>query len=96
MCIRDRRLAAQTERFRDLRLFGYTHEYDEQSAKQFDALSFLVPDGTLFVEMCIRDRWIVRTVLRTLVPTLRTAAKSWVPSNIRAARSIKSSSNFLG
>lgn len=22
------RLAAQTERFRDLRLFGYTHEYD--------------------------------------------------------------------
>ena len=43
------RLAAQTERFRDLRLFGYTHEYDEQSAKQFDALSFLVPDGTLFV-----------------------------------------------
>ena len=43
------RLAAQTERFRDLRLFGYTHEYDEQSAKQFDALSFLEPDGTLFV-----------------------------------------------
>ena len=43
------RLAAQTERFLDLRLFGYTHEYDEQSAKQFDALSFLVPDGTLFV-----------------------------------------------
>ena len=43
------RLAAQTERFRDLRLFGYTHEYDEQSAKQFDALSFLVPAGTLFV-----------------------------------------------
>ena len=43
------RQAAQTERFKDVRLFGYTHEYDEQSAKQFDALSFLVPDGTLFV-----------------------------------------------
>ena len=43
------RLAAQTERFKDLRLFGYTHEYDAECAKQFDALSFLVPDGTLFV-----------------------------------------------
>lgn len=43
------RLAAQTERFRELRLFGYTHEYDAECAKQFDALSFLVPDGTLFV-----------------------------------------------
>ena len=49
------RLAAQTERFRDLRLFGYTHEYDEQSAKQFDALSFLVPDGTLFVDFMGTD-----------------------------------------
>ncbi len=43
------RLAAQTERFKELRLFGYTHEYDAECAKQFDALSFLVPDGTLFV-----------------------------------------------
>ena len=42
-------LAAQTERFRDVRLYGFTHEYDEAKAMQFDALSFLVPDGTLFV-----------------------------------------------
>lgn len=42
-------LAAQTERFRDVRLYGFTHEYDPANAKQFDALSFLVPDGTLFV-----------------------------------------------
>ena len=41
--------AAQTERFRDVRLYGFTHEYDPANAKQFDALSFLVPDGTLFV-----------------------------------------------
>ena len=43
------RLAAQTERYRGVRLFGYTHEADEKSAKQFDAVSFLIPDGTLFV-----------------------------------------------
>ena len=42
-------LAAKTPRFRDVRLFAYTHEYDEAQAKQFDALSFLLPDGTLFV-----------------------------------------------
>ena len=43
------RLAAQTERFRSVRLFGYTHEYDERTIKQFDALSFLLPDESLFV-----------------------------------------------
>ncbi len=42
------RLAAQTERFRYVRLYGFTHEYDEEKAKQFDALSFLLPDNTLF------------------------------------------------
>ena len=42
-------LAAKTPRFRGVRLFAYTHEYDEAQAKQFDALSFLLPDGTLFV-----------------------------------------------
>lgn len=41
--------AAASERYKDVRLFGYTHEYDEAAAKQFDAVSFLVPDGTLFV-----------------------------------------------
>ena len=42
-------LAARTARFQDVRLYGFTHEYDPEKAKQFDALSFLLPDGTLFV-----------------------------------------------
>ena len=33
-------LAAKTPRFRGVRLFAYTHEYDEAQAKQFDAVSF--------------------------------------------------------
>ena len=42
-------LAARTARFQNVRLYGFTHEYDPEKAKQFDALSFLLPDGTLFV-----------------------------------------------
>lgn len=41
--------AANTARFRAVGLYGFTHEYDEEKAMQFDAISFLVPDNTLFV-----------------------------------------------
>ena len=74
------RLAAQTERFRDLRLFGYTHEYDEQSAKQFDALSFLVPDGTLFVAFMGTD-----TSLAGWKEDFNMSFQSEVPSQTAAA-----------
>ena len=34
------RLAAETERFRDVRMFGFTHEWDEAKEMQFDAVSY--------------------------------------------------------
>jgi len=79
------RLAAQTERFRDLRLFGYTHEYDEQSAKQFDALSFLVPDGTLFVAFMGTD-----TSLAGWKEDFNMAFQSPIPSQTEAVVYLRS------
>lgn len=41
-------MAAQSDRFRSVKLYGFTHEYNEEKAMQFDAISFLLPDNTLF------------------------------------------------
>ena len=45
------RLAAETARFREVRMFGFTHEWDETKEMQFDAVSYLLPDDTLLVPM---------------------------------------------
>lgn len=42
------RLAASSSRFGQVRMFGYESIRDETKEMQLDALSFLVPDGTLF------------------------------------------------
>ena len=53
------RLAAETERFRDVRMFGFTHERDEEKEMQFDAVSYLLPDDTLFVAFMGTDTSLV-------------------------------------
>ena len=53
------RLAAETERFRDVRMFGFTHEWDEAKEMQFDAVSYLLPDDTLFVSFMGTDTSLV-------------------------------------
>ena len=53
------RLAAETERFRDVRMFGFTHEWDEEKEMQFDAVSYLLPDDTLFVAFMGTDTSLV-------------------------------------
>ena len=73
-------LAAKTPRFRGVRLFAYTHEYDEAQAKQFDALSFLLPDGTLFVAFMGTD-----TSLAGWKEDFNMSFLSAVPAQARAA-----------
>ena len=53
------RLAAETERFREVRMFGFTHEYDEVKEMQFDAVSYLLPDDTLLVSFMGTDTSLV-------------------------------------
>ena len=53
------RLAAETERFRDVRMFGFTHEWEEEKEMQFDAVSYLLPDNTLFVSFMGTDTSLV-------------------------------------
>lgn len=53
------RLAAETERFHDVRMFGFTHEWDEAKEMQFDAVSYLLPDDTLLVSFMGTDTSLV-------------------------------------
>ena len=43
------RAAAETERFRDTRLFAFESRNDEAKQMQFAAVSFLLPDGSVFI-----------------------------------------------
>ena len=53
------KLAAESCRFAPVRLFGYETVRDETREMQLDALSFLVPDGTLFCAFMGTDRSLV-------------------------------------
>ena len=53
------KLAAESRRFGGVRLFGYEAVRDEAREMQLDALSFLVPDGTLFCAFMGTDRSLV-------------------------------------
>lgn len=53
------RLAAEMERFRDVRMFGFTHEWDETKEMQFDGVSYLLPDDTLLVAFMGTDTSLV-------------------------------------
>ena len=50
------RMAAESRRFGALRLFGYESDHDDAREMQFDAISFLVPDGSIFVSYMGTDR----------------------------------------
>ena len=53
------KLAAESCRFAPVRLFGYETVRDETRDMQLDALSFLLPDGTLFCAFMGTDRSLV-------------------------------------
>ena len=53
------KLAAESCRFAPVRLFGYETVRDESREMQLDALSFLLPDGTLFCAFMGTDRSLV-------------------------------------
>jgi len=53
------KLAAGSRRFGGVRMFGYEAVRDETREMQLDALSFLVPDGTLFCAFMGTDRSLV-------------------------------------
>ena len=74
------RLAAETERFREVRMFGFTHEYDEVKEMQFDAVSYLLPDDTLLVSFMGTD-----TSLVGWKEDFNMSYLSAVPAQIRAA-----------
>ena len=52
-------MAADSRRFHGVRMFGYETVRDETREMQLDALSFLVPDGTLFCAFMGTDRSLV-------------------------------------
>lgn len=52
-------MAADSRRFHGVRIFGYETVRDETREMQLDALSFLVPDGTLFCAFMGTDRSLV-------------------------------------
>lgn len=53
------RAAAESRRFADVGVFGYVSEYDREEEKQFDALSFLLPDRSIFCAFMGTDTTIV-------------------------------------
>ena len=53
------KLAAESCRFAPVRLFGYETVRDETREMQLDALSFLLPDGTMFCAFMGTDRSLV-------------------------------------
>ena len=50
------RLAAESQRFGGVRMLGYEAVRDEEKEMQLDAVSFLIPDGTLFCAFMGTDR----------------------------------------
>ncbi len=53
------RAAAASPRFADIGVFGYVSEYDKGEEKQFDAISFLLPDRSIFCAFMGTDTTIV-------------------------------------
>lgn len=52
-------LASQTARFAEVRMFGYVSVREESQETQWDALSFLIPDGSLFCAFMGTDRSLI-------------------------------------
>lgn len=53
------RQMAESRRFADVRMFGYESDHDEAREMQFDAVSFLLPDDSIFITYMGTDRSMV-------------------------------------
>ncbi len=73
------RAMAATPRFRDVRMFAFEDSYDEEKVMQFSAVSFLLPDESVFVAYRGTD-----TTLVGWVEDFNMSFMSAVPAQLRA------------
>ena len=74
------RAMALTERFRDVKMFAFEDSYDEEKVMQFSAVSFLLPDKSVFVAYRGTD-----TTLVGWIEDFNMSFMSAVPAQLRAA-----------
>lgn len=74
------RAMAATPRFRDVKMFAFEDSYDEEKVMQFSAVSFLLPDESVFVAYRGTD-----TTLVGWVEDFNMSFMSAVPAQLRAA-----------
>ena len=73
------RAMAATPRFRDVRMFAFEDSYDEEKVMQFSAVSFLLPDDSVFVAYRGTD-----TTLVGWVEDFNMSFMTAVPAQLRA------------
>ena len=73
------RAMAATPRFRDVKMFAFEDSYDEEKVMQFSAVSFLLPDESVFVAYRGTD-----TTLVGWVEDFNMSFMSAVPAQLRA------------
>ena len=75
------RAMAATPRFRDVKMFAFEDSYDEEKVMQFSAVSFLLPDESVFVAYRGTD-----TTLVGWVEDFNMSFMSAVPAQLRATQ----------
>ena len=75
------RAMASTPRFRDVKMFAFEDSYDEEKVMQFSAVSFLLPDESVFVAYRGTD-----TTLVGWVEDFNMSFMSAVPAQLRATQ----------
>ena len=75
------RAMAATPRFRDVKMFAFEDSYDEEKVMQFSAVSFLLPDDSVFVAYRGTD-----TTLVGWVEDFNMSFMSAVPAQLRATQ----------
>ena len=73
------RAMAATPRFRDVRMFAFEDSYDEEKVMQFSAVSFLLPDDSVFIAYRGTD-----TTLVGWVEDFNMSFMTAVPAQLRA------------
>ncbi len=74
------RAMAETPRFRDVKMFAFEDSYDEERVMQFSAVSFLLPDESVFIAYRGTD-----TTLVGWIEDFNMSFMSAVPAQLRAA-----------
>ena len=74
------RAMAATPRFRDVKMFAFEDSYDEERVMQFSAVSFLLPDESVFIAYRGTD-----TTLVGWIEDFNMSFMSAVPAQLRAA-----------